>query len=108
MYLAFIKWCFTKMFSGTFDKLANFRYQLKQGAPDSIFAIVGFVLISLISVIVIVVISALLIDDHSTVKNIGAGALYTASFTLVYNILRAAFECFLVERERVFNKLRDE
>jgi hypothetical protein len=97
-----------KLFGSTFDKLENFRYQLKQGAPDSIFAFFGFIIISLISVIVIVIISASLIDDHNTVKNIGAGALYTACFTLVYNIVKAAFECFLAERERIFNKLRDE
>ena len=106
MYLSFIKWCFVKMFGGTFDKLESFRYQLKQGAPDSIFAFFGFIIISLIAVIVIVIISASLIDDHNTVKNIGAGALYTACFTLVYNIVKAAFECFSEERERVFEELK--
>ena len=108
MYLAFINWCFMKTFSGTFDKLESFRYELKQGAPNSALAIVGFILISLIAIIVIVGISASLINDHNTVKNIGAGAFYLSCFTLVYNIVKAAFECFLVERERIFNKLRDE
>ena len=106
MYLAFVKWCFMKIFGGTFNKLESFRYQLKQGAPDSILAILGFILISLISVIVITLIAAALIDDHNTVKNIGAGALYTSIFTLVYNIFKAAFECFLAERERVFEELK--
>lgn len=106
MYLAFFKWCFLKMFSGTFDRLASFRYQLKRGAPDSIFAIVGFILVAMLVVIAIVLISAGLFEDTNTVKNIGAGALYVAIFTLVYNIVKAAFECFLEERDRVFDELK--
>jgi hypothetical protein len=108
MYLAFLKWCFMKLFGGTFDKLASFRYLLKQGAPDSIFAFFAFILISLVSVIAITLVAAGLFDDINTVKNIGAGAFYTACFTLVYNIVKAAFECFLEEREEVFNTLKKD
>jgi ABC-type sugar transport system permease subunit len=106
--MAFIKWCFMQMFSGTFDKLANFRDLLKRGAPDSIFACIAFILISLVLVIVITLIAAGLFDDINTVKNIGAVAFYTACFTLVYNIFKAAFECFMDDYEEPFRILKNK
>ena len=106
MYLAFLKWCFVKIFGGTFDTLQRFRYQLKQGAPDSIFALFGFVLVSLLIVGVVTLLSAAFISDHATVRTIGASMFYTACFTLVYNIVRAAFECFLEEREELIERLK--
>ena len=105
---AFLKWCFLKMFGDTFDKLENFRYELKKGAPDSIFAICGFLILSLITLLVTLLFSAWLIEDKETVKFIGASCFWLAVFTFFYNIVKAAFECFLAERERIFNTLRDE
>jgi hypothetical protein len=106
MYLAFLKWCFVKTFGSTFDKLASFRYQLKQGAPDSIFAIVGFAIMSLVFVMVITLISAGLLDDTNIVKHIFFGSVYLACFTLIYNVVKAAFECFLEEREELIERLK--
>jgi predicted Na+-dependent transporter len=97
-----------KIFGGTFDKLESFRYELKKGAPDSIFAICGFIILSLIGLIVTLLLSAWLIDDKETVKLIGESCFWLVVFTFFYNILKASFECFLAERERIFNKLRDE
>ena len=108
MYLAFLKWCFVKMFGGTFDKLASFRYQLKQGAPDSIFAICGFIILSLITILVTLLLSAWLIDDKGTVVIIGASCFWLAVFTFVYNIVKAAFECFLDERQELVNTLKKD
>jgi len=106
MYLAFVKWCFMNMFGGMFIKLENFRYELKQGAPDSIFAIAGFVILSLIFVIVTVLLSAWLIEDKDTVRFIAGSAFWLTVSTLFYNIVKAAFECFLAERERLFERLK--
>ena len=106
MYLAFFKWCFMNIFGGTFNSLQRFRYQLKQGAPDSIFAIFGFAIMSLVFVMVITLISAGLLDDTNIVKHIFFGSVYLACFTLVYNIVKAAFECFLDEREELIKRLK--
>ena len=108
MYLAFFKWCFMRIFGGCFNLAETFRYELKKGAPDSIFAICGFLILSLIAGLVTILLSAWLIDDKPTVGIIAGSYFWLVVFTFVYNIIKAAFECFLVERERIFNKLRDE
>ena len=108
MYLAFFKWCFMRIFGGCFNLAETFRYELKKGAPDSIFAICGFLILSLITLLVTLLLSAWLIEDKETVKFIGASCFWLAVFTFFYNIIKAAFECFLAERERIFNTLRDE
>jgi hypothetical protein len=95
-----------KLFGGTFKTLESFRYTLKSGAPESILATVGFMMVSSVIVIAITLLSAAVFDDINTARNIGAVALYTAIFTLVYNIIKAAFECFLEEREEFFEKLK--
>lgn len=95
-----------KMFGGCFNLAEEFRYQLKQGAPDSIFAICGFLILSLITVLVTLILSAWLIEDKHTVGIIAASCFWMAVFTFFYNIVKAAFECFLVERERVFEVLK--
>lgn len=94
------------IFGGCFNLAEKFRYELKKGAPDSIFAVCGFVILSLIYMLVLLLMSAWLIDDKPTVGLIGATAFWIAVFTFVYNILKAAFECFLRERERVFEELK--
>lgn len=106
MYLAFLKWCFMKIFGGTFIALENFRYELKKGAPDSIFAICGFLILSVIALLVTLLLSAWLIEDKETVQLIGASGFWFVVFTFFYNIVKAAFECFLEERERVFEELK--
>ena len=97
-----------RMFGGCFNLAETFRYELKKGAPDSIFAICGFLILSLITILVTILLSAWLIDDKETLKLIAGSCFWLAVFTFVYNIIKAAFECFLVERERLFNILRDE
>ena len=108
MYLAFFKWCFMRMFGGCFNLAETFRYELKKGAPDSIFAICGFLILSLITLLVTLLVSAWLIEDKETVRLIGASCFWLVGFTFFYNIVKAAFECFLVEREQIFDRLRDE
>jgi len=96
-----------KIFGGTFIALENFRYELKKGAPDSIFAIAGFLILSLIALLVTLLLSAWLIEDKETVRLIGASGFWLAVFTFFYNIVKAAFECFLAERERLFDMLKE-
>ncbi len=106
MYLAFFKWCFMKMFGGTFDKLESFRYNLKRGAPDSIFAIFGFIIIAVLTMLVSMVTVAFFSDSKELVVLVGASIFWLSVATFVYNIFKAAFECFLEERERVFEELK--
>jgi len=106
MYLAFFKWCFMRMFGGCFNLAENFRHELKKGAPDAIFATCGFIILSLIGLLVTLLLSAWLIEDKETVRLIGASCFWLVGFTFFYNIVKAAFECFLAERERVFDELK--
>jgi predicted membrane protein len=106
MYVAFLVWCFMNIFGGCFELAEKFRYELKKGAPDSIFAICGFLILSLITILVTILLSAWLIEDKATVGIIAASCFWFAVFTFVYNIIKAAFECFLVERQRVFDELK--
>lgn len=106
MYLAFFKWCFMRIFGGCFNLAETFRYELKKGAPESIFAICGFLILSVITLLVTLLLSAWLIEDKATVGIIGASCFWLAVFTFFYNIVKAAFECFLVERERLFERLK--
>ena len=108
MYLAFLKWCFMRMFGGCFNLAEEFRYQLKKGAPDSIFAIVGFLILSLIVIAVTVLLSAWLIEDKNTVRLIAGSCFWLAVFTFVYNIVKTAFECFLDERQELVNTLKKD
>jgi phage tail tape-measure protein len=98
---------FMNVFRGTFETLKSFRRELKKGAPDSIFAIIGFILLSLIFTIAIVLLSAGLFTDTQIVKNIGAGALLTAGGTFVYNVIKAAWECFVDDRQELIDILRN-
>jgi hypothetical protein len=50
--------------------------------------------------------SAWLIEDKETVQLIGASGFWLVVFTFFYNVIKAAFECFLAERERVFEELK--
>jgi hypothetical protein len=103
---AFIKWCFMKMFGGCFNLAETFRYELKKGAPDSIFAIAGFIILSMITILVTLLLSALLIESKETFGIIAVSCFWLAVFTFFYNIVKAAFECFVEEREEVFEKLK--
>jgi hypothetical protein len=96
-----------KMFGGTFDKMESFRYELKKGAPDSIFAIFGFALIALLSTIATVVLSAGFIEDVQIVRNIGIYTLLTFAGIFMYNVIKAAWECFVYERNELIETLRN-
>lgn len=106
IYLAFFKWCFMRMFGGCFNLAERFRYELKQGAPDSIFAIAGFLILSLIAGLATILLSAWLIDVKDTVRIIAQSYFWLVVFTFFYNIVKAAFECFLDEREELFERLK--
>jgi hypothetical protein len=106
MYLAFLKWCFMKMFGGCFNKAELFREELKKGAPDSIFAFFAFLILSFITLAAILLTSVALFDDKAIIGMIALTSFWTVIFTFVYNVVKAAFECFLEEREQVFEELK--
>ena len=107
MYLAFIRWCFMKMFGGTFNKFENFRYELKRGAPDSVFATVAFLVLALLGMVAVGLVSIGLEVSHENLGLIAKTYIYLTVLTFIYNVIKAAFECFLEERESVFDNLRN-
>jgi len=103
---AFAQWMFMKMFHGTFEKLDSFRYNLKRGAPDSIFAIFAFIIISILAILAAMLITAGFTDSTQIVKQVGACTFWTSVATLVYNIGKAAYECFEEERYELIESLK--
>lgn len=95
-----------KMFGGCFNIAENFRYELKKGAPDSIFAIAGFLILSVIAGLVTILLSAWLVDDKPTVGIIAASYFWLVVFTFFYNVTKAAFECFEEERQDIIDRLK--
>lgn len=106
MYLAFLKWCFMKTFGGCFNLAEKFRYELKKGAPDSIFAIAGFLILSVVSFMAVGLFAVWLSPSKEFAGTIMGTYFVMNILTFVYNIVKAAFECFLEERERVFEELK--
>lgn len=106
MYLAFLKWVFMKTFKGCFNKAESFREELKKGAPDSIFAIAGFLILSVVAFMVVGLMAVWLSPSKEFAGSV-VGAYVTLNiFTFVYNIVKAAFECFLDERQDLFDTLK--
>lgn len=108
MYLAFAKWCFMKTFSGCFNKAEMFREELKKGAPESIFAIVGFVILSVVAFMIVGLLTVWLVPNREIAGPIIGTYLVLNAFTFVYNIVKAAFECFLDERQELFDTLKKD
>lgn len=108
MYLAFVKWCFMKTFSGCFNKAEFFREELKKGAPDSIFAIVAFVILSVVSFMAIGLMTVWLAPTKEVAGTIIGTYFVLNSFTFVYNVVKAAFECFLDERQELLDTLKKD
>ena len=96
-----------KMFGGTFDRFETFRDALKMGAPDSVFATLAFLFIAFIGFFAVCVVGIGLEVSQETLGLIAKTYLYLTGFVFMYNVIKAAFECFLAERESVFEKLRN-
>lgn len=105
---AFFKWSFMRIFGGCFNLAETFRYELKKGAPDSIFSICGFLILSLIAGIITILLSAWLVDDKPTVGIIAGSYLWLVVATFFYNVIKAAFECFERERQDLIDKLKEQ
>lgn len=107
MYLAFFKWCFIKTFGGCFNFARKFREELKKGGHRGQ-AIAAFLLLSLLGFIVVGGLTLGLVDkdNRETASAILEGYFWTTVFTFVYNVVRAAFECFLEEREELIETLK--
>jgi hypothetical protein len=108
MYLAFLKWCFVKTFSGCFNKAELFREELKKGAPDSVFAIFAFVILSLVTFMAVGSLAVWLAPDKETAGTIIGAYLVLNAFTFLYNVVKATFECFLDEREELLDTLKKD
>jgi len=106
MYLAFFKWCFMNIFGGCFNLAEKFRHELKKGAPDSIFAIAGFLILSLVTFMAVGLMAIWLSPSKEFAGDIIGSYFILNIFTFIYNVVKAAFECFLRERERVFDELK--
>ena len=107
MYLSFLKWCFMKIFGSVFDGAETFRKQLKKGAPDSIFACFAFIAITGLSFIVFAILVLWLVGTDATGKYLVEGYFFAVIFSFIYNIVKAAFECFKVEYEEPFEILKN-
>lgn len=95
-----------RVFGGCFNLAEKFRYELKKGAPDSIFAIAGFLIMSVVAFMAVGLMAVWLSPSKDFAGSV-IGAYFTLNIlTFVYNIFKAAFECFLEERERVFEELK--
>ena len=108
MYLAFLKWCFMKVFSGGFEAAAMFREELKYGGSNRGLAIVAYLILSFAFFMFAGILTVWLIPDREKVSLIVSGYLFAIAFTFVYNVVKAAFECFLDEREELFDTLKKD
>ena len=108
MYLAFLKWVFMKVFSGSFERAAEFREELKRGGSNTGLAIVAYIILSLVFFMFAGSLTLWLINDRETITLMISGYLYAIAFTFVYNVVKAAFECFLAEREELFDTLKKD
>ena len=95
-----------KVFSGCFNKAETFRYELQKGAPDSIFAIFAFLALALLSFIAFALTTIWLVSDRETVGMLIKVYLSLVAVTFIYNVVKAAFECFLAEREDLIERLK--
>lgn len=103
---AFISWCFMKMFGGCFNLAEKFRYELKKGAPDSIFAIAGFLILSVVTFMAVGSMAIWLSPSKEFAGEI-MGAYFTLDIlTFIYNVVKAAYECFEDERQDIIERLR--
>jgi hypothetical protein len=96
-----------KVFGGCFETAESFRYELKRGMPESGLSILGFIVMSIVGMVVVMVPTMYLTSDNNIVKLVGNSYLWLVLFTFLYNVFKAAFECFIAERARLFEILRD-
>lgn len=108
MYLAFLKWVFMKMFSGSFNRAEEFRYELKRGDSHTALAIVAYIMISLVSFMIVGALTLWIVTERETINMIMSGYFWAVVITFVYNVVRAAFECFLQEREELLDTLKKD
>lgn len=95
-----------KTFGGCFNLAEKFRYELKKGAPDSIFAIAGFLILSVVAFMAVGLMAVWLSPSKEFAGSV-IGVYFTLNIlTFIYNVVKAAFECFLAERERLFAELK--
>ncbi len=108
MYLSFFKWCFLKVFGGLIRNAEIFREELKKGAPESIFACFAYIGLTMISFIVFAVVVLNIFNDARLAKYSVAGYFFLLVFSFFYNIVKAAFECFMDDYEEPLRILKNK
>lgn len=103
---AFLTWVFMKMFSGSFNRAVEFRYELKRGSSHAAMAIVAYILLSIISFMIVGGLTLWAVTDRETIKLFVGGYFWAVIITFVYNVVKAAFECFEDERQELIDRLR--
>ena len=103
---AFAQWVFMKLFSGSFNRAVEFRDELKKGSIYTAMAILGYVVLSLVSFMIVGGLTLWAVTDRETIKLFVGGYFWAVIITFVYNVVKAAFECFEDERQELINKLR--
>jgi hypothetical protein len=105
--MTFFQWMFMRMFSGCFDKAETFRNELKKGAPDSIFACFAFIAVAGLGFVVVGLVLLGCVESREIARFVIVSYFALTLFTFFYNIFKAAFECFKVEYEESFTRLKD-
>lgn len=95
-----------KVFGGCFNSAEYFRRELKKGSIDTGVAVFGFLLLSLLGMLVVVLAAMGISAENQTVKTVAIGYMWAVLFTFVYNVIKAAFECFSAERAELFEILK--
>jgi hypothetical protein len=95
------------MFGGCFNKAESFRHELKKGTPDSILACFAFIALAGLGFVVLGLVLLGCVDDRSIGRFIIFSYFALTIFAFFYNIFKAAFECFLVDYEEPFTRLKD-
>ena len=108
MYLAFFKWVFMKVFSGSFNRAKEFRYELKRGDSHTALAIIAYILMSMVSFMIVGGLALWIVTERETISMLMSGYFWLVVIIFVYNVVKAAFECFLEEREELLDTLKKD
>jgi hypothetical protein len=96
-----------KVFGGCFETAKAFRKELKRGMPESGMAILGFIVMSIVGMVVVALTTMGIATENETVNFVVRSYLWLVLFTFLYNVFKSAFECFIAERAKLFEILKE-
>lgn len=106
IFWQFAQWLFMRTFRGCFESAKNFRYELKKGGYHTGMAILGFLVLSLVSTVCVVGLILWLVPQREIGNQIYTFYLLANAVILVYNIFKALFELFEEERQDLLERLK--